>query len=302
METITNQENKNSVLLKKHYQTVNGLRIAYIETGEGNPIIFLHGNPASSYIWRNIIPYVQQFGRCLAPDLVGMGDSQKLDSKDEYTFENNEKYLEGLFNQLGLTRNIIFVVHDWGSVLAFNWARKHPGAVKGIVYMEALTRPRSWDEVPGVARETFQKLRSDQGEEMVLQQNSFIEFNLPKTILRQLTEEEMTEYRRPFLHSGEDRRAMLSWARQLPLGGEPARIVEIVNDNTRWMHQNKIPKLFVEAQSGTLSKDEKASCMTWPNQVHITVKGHHNLQEDSPNEIGTAISVWLQSINSSKNK
>lgn len=300
MDTIKNHVNHHSGLLEKRYQTVNGLKMAYIETGNGSPVIFLHGNPASSYIWRNIIPYVQPFGRCIAPDLIGMGDSQKLDSKDGYTFENNEKYLDGLFQKLGVAKDIVFVVHDWGSVLAFDWARKHPGSVKGIVYMESLTRPRSWEEVPGVARETFQKLRGEQGEEMVLQQNSFIEFNLPKTILRYLTEEEMAEYRRPFLHPGEDRRAMLSWARQLPLGGEPARIVEVVNDNSKWMHQNKIPKLFIEALPGTLSKEEKESCMTWPNQVHITVNGHHNLQEDSPNEIGTAIAVWLQSLNSLK--
>lgn len=281
----------------KHFQLINGVNIAYVDTGKGDPIIFLHGNPASSYIWRNIIPYMQELGRCIAPDLAGMGDSQKLPNKDDYTFANNEKYLDELFRSIGVTHNILFVVHDWGSVLAFDWARKHPGSVKGIVYMEALTRPRSWEEVPGVARETFRKLRSEQGEEMVLQQNSFIEFNLPKTILRSLSDEEMDQYRRPFKEDGEGRRAMLSWARQLPLGGEPADIVKIVNDNSDWLANNDIPKLFIEAVPGTLSREEKDACKKWPNQVHITVSGHHNLQEDSPKEIGTAISVWLQMLN-----
>ena len=281
----------------KHFQLINGVNIAYVDTGKGDPIIFLHGNPASSYIWRNIIPYVQGLGRCIAPDLPGMGDSQKLPHKEDYTFANNEKYLDELFQSIGVTHNILFVVHDWGSVLAFDWARKHPESVKGIVYMESLTRPRSWEEVPGVARETFMKLRSEQGEEMVLHQNSFIEFNLPKTVLRPLSAEEMDQYRRPFKEEGESRRPMLSWARQLPLGGKPANIIKVVNDNSEWLSTNDIPKLFREAVPGTLSQEEKEACKKWPNQVHITVPGHHNLQEDSPKEIGTAISVWLQTLN-----
>jgi haloalkane dehalogenase len=282
--------------LPKKFQIINGLKMAYVDAGEGDPIIFLHGNPASSYIWRNIIPHVRHLGRCIAPDLMGMGDSDHFTKKEEYTFSNNEKYLDELFSKLGLEKNIVFVVHDWGSVLAFEWARKHPGAVKGIVYMEAITKPRSWEEVPGVARETFQKLRTSEGEQMVLIGNSFIEFNLPKTVLRSLSPEEMAEYRRPFGEPGEGRRAMLSWARQLPLGGEPAHIVSVVNDNSNWLRETNIPKLFVEAVPGTLAEAEKEACKRWPNQTHIVVKGHHNLQEDSADEIGAAIALWLREI------
>jgi haloalkane dehalogenase len=282
--------------LPKKFQIINGLKMAYVDAGKGDPIIFLHGNPASSYIWRNIIPHVRDLGRCIAPDLMGMGDSDHFANKADYTFNNNGKYLDELFSSLGLEKNIVFVVHDWGSVLAFDWARKHPGAVKGIVYMEAITKPRSWDEVPGVARETFQKLRRNEGEQMVLIGNSFIEFNLPKTVLRSLSPEEMAEYRRPFAEPGEGRRAMLSWARQLPLGGEPAHIVSVVNDNSSWLSQTNIPKLFIEATPGTLAEAEKAACKSWPNQTHIVVKGHHNLQEDSASEIGAAIARWLQEL------
>lgn len=283
--------------LSKKYQIINGLKMAYFDKGEGDPIIFLHGNPASSYIWRNIIPYLQASGRCIAPDLMGMGDSDKFTDSADYSFLNNEKYLEELFMRLDLHKNITFVVHDWGAPLAFYWARNHPGAVKGIVYMEALTRPRSWDEVPGAARETFQKLRTAEGEHMVLSGNSFIEFNLPRTILRTLSQGEMSEYRRPFSKPGEHRRAMLSWARQLPIGGEPTEIIKIINENSYWLAKSDIPKLFIEASPGTLADIEKEACMLWPNQTHITVKGHHNLQEDSAAKIGTGISKWLRLLN-----
>ncbi|WP_259065132.1 haloalkane dehalogenase [Mucilaginibacter sp. X4EP1] len=295
METKTHENKETTAsLYPKKYQTINGLQMAYIDTGKGDPIVFLHGNPTSGYIWRNIIPYAQDLGRCIAPDLMGMGDSDQFADATDYTFLNNEKYLDQLLSSLGINKNIVFVVHDWGSALAFDWSRKHPDAVKGIVYMEAITRPRTWDEVPGVARETFQNLRTEKGEEMVLKQNSFIEFNLPKTVLRTLSAEEMDEYRRPFREPGESRRAMLSWARQLPLGGEPADVIRIVNDYSNWLSATAIPKLFIEANPGTLADAEKKACKSWSNQAHIVVKGHHNLQEDSASEIGTAIAVWLQ--------
>jgi haloalkane dehalogenase len=282
--------------IQKKYQLINGLKMAYVEKGKGNPIVFLHGNPTSSYIWRNIMPHVQDLGRCIAPDLMGMGDSDKFADKAAYTFSNNEKFLSQFLANLGIDKNITFVVHDWGAVLGFAWARNHPGAVKGIVYMESITRPRSWDEVPGVARETFQKLRTDEGEKMVLIQNSFIEFNLPKTVLRPLSEEELAEYRRPFAEPGLGRYAMLSWARQLPLGGEPAEIIGVVNENSKWLAESDIPKLFIEATPGTLAEAEKNACKRWPNQTHVIVNGHHNVQEDSPEKIGLAIAEWLQKL------
>lgn len=281
---------------EKKNLVVDGVRIAYIEIGAGDPIVFLHGNPTSSYIWRNIIPHVQDQGRCIAPDLVGMGDSQKLSDPAAYTFDNNAKYLDGFLKALNVQKNIIFVVHDWGSALAFDWTRSHPGAVKGIVYMEAILRPRPWKEVPPLAQEIFQKIRSEQGEEMVLQNNSFIEFNLPRTILRPLSQEEMDNYRRPFLEPGEGRRAMLNWARQLPIENEPPHMIRVVNQYGEFMAHSNIPKLFIEATPGTLSETDKTFCKTWPNQTHVVVPGHHNLQEDSFDKIGAAISDWAQGL------
>jgi haloalkane dehalogenase len=281
---------------EKKFQMVDGVRMAYVETGAGDPIVFLHGNPTSSYIWRNIIPHVQDLGRCIAPDLVGMGDSQKLSDPAAYTFDNNEKYLDGLLKALNVKKNIIFVVHDWGSALAFDWTRAHPDAVKGIVYMEAILRPRSWKEVPPFAQEIFQNIRSEKGEEMILQNNSFIEVNLPRTVLRPLSPEEMENYRRPFPEPGEGRRAMLSWPRQLPIENEPPHMMDVVNQYGEFMAHSNIPKLFIESTPGTLSEIDKTFCKTWPNQTHVVVPGSHNLQEDSPDEIGAAISVWVQGL------
>jgi haloalkane dehalogenase len=287
---------KREIKMEKKFKSINGLKMAYFETGEGDPIVFLHGNPTSSYVWRNIIPYVQDLGRCIAPDLVGMGDSEKFPDSRSYTFSENERYLEALLDSLNVKKNILFVVHDWGSALAFDWTRRHPGAVRGIVYMEAIIKSRTWAEMSPLAQQIFKNLRSEKGEEMVLQQNSFIEVNLPKTILRHLSEEEMDEYRRPFVEPGEGRRAMLNWARQLPIEGEPANIEKIVNDYGDFLSHSAIPKLYIEAKPGTLSQKEKDFCGKWPNQVHVFVKGHHHLQEDSPDEIGTAISVWIQTL------
>ncbi|MHA4806794.1 haloalkane dehalogenase [Flavitalea flava] len=294
-QSLTNSKNEKK--MEKKFQTIHGLKMAYTEEGKGEPIVFLHGNPTSSYIWRNIIPYVQDFGRCIAPDLMGMGDSDKFPDSASNNFSENQKYLEALLESLQINKNILFVVHDWGSALAFDWARRHPGAVRGIVYMEAILKPRTWAEISPTAQTIFKNLRSEKGEEMVLQQNSFIEGNLPKTVLRQLSKEEMDEYRRPFQETGEGRRAMLSWARQLPIEGQPANIEKIVNAYGDFLSHSTIPKLFIEGSPGTLSEKDKLFCRTWPNQIHIKVKGHHNLQEDSPDEIGTAISVWIQGLN-----
>jgi haloalkane dehalogenase len=282
--------------MEKKFKTIGGLKMAYFETGAGDPIVFLHGNPTSSYIWRNIIPYVQHLGRCIAPDMVGMGDSDKFPDSASNHFSENQKYLEALLDSLDASKNILFVIHDWGSVLAFDWTRRHPDAVRGIAYMEAIIQSRSWSEVSPVAQQIFKDLRSDKGEEMVLQQNSFIEFNLPKTILRQLSAEEMDQYRRPFLEAGEGRRAMLNWARQLPIEGEPASIEKIVKDYGDYLSHSPHPKLFIEANPGTLSQKEKDFCKTWPHQVHVTVNGHHHLQEDSADQIGAALSGWIQDL------
>jgi haloalkane dehalogenase len=281
----------------KRYRQVEGRTMAYVEIGEGDPIVFLHGNPDSSYGWRNVIPHVTGLGRCLAPDLIGMGDSEKLlhSGPDSYRFVEHRRYLDALLEGLDVRERVTLVVHDWGSALGFDWANRHRDAVKGIVYLEALVRPLSWDEFDEDQRRFYQALRSPAGEAMVLEQNLLgVEQLLPSLVLRELSEEEMEAYRRPFLHPGEDRRPILAWVRQLPVDGEPADVTEVVSSYADWLSHSHIPKLFINGEPGAiLTESRRDFCRTWPNQTEVTVRGLHFLQEDSPNEIGRAIADWL---------
>lgn len=283
---------------QKKRQPVLGLAMAYVDEGQGDPIVFLHGNPTSSYIWRNIMPHVASLGRCIAPDLIGMGDSQKLPNSgpDSYTFVEHRRYLDALLEKLGVRERVTFVVHDWGSALGFDWARRHPDAVKGIAYMEAIVKPYTWDEYPEAARKVFQTLRAAAGEQLVLEQNSFIEFNLPAGIQRALTEEEMNTYRRPFAEPGEARRPTLTWPRQLPVDGEPVDVTEIVTAYGGWLARSDVPKLYIQGDPGRLQPSQHAFCRTWPAQSEVSVPGLHNLQEDAPDQIGRAIASWLQNL------
>jgi haloalkane dehalogenase len=268
--------------------------MAYVDTGQGDPVVFLHGNPTSSYLWRNVIPPVAAEGRCLAPDLVGMGDSGKAPA-GSYRFADHSRYLDAWFDALGLSRDVTLVMHDWGSALGFHWARRHPERVRGLVYMEALVRPVTWEEWPDAARKIFQVMRSPAGEEVVLAKNVFIERILPASVLRGLTEEEMAVYRRPFREPGESRRPTLTWPREIPVGGEPADVVAIVDEYARWLAQSEIPKLFVNAEPGTiLTGAQREFCRRWPKQQEVTVKGSHFIQEDSPSEIGQAIAAFVR--------
>ena len=269
-----------------------GVEISYVDTGQGDPIVFLHGNPTSSYLWRNIIPYTKPLGRCLAPDLMGMGDSGPSPN-GEYRFADHSALLDKWFEDLSLNRNVTLVIHDWGSALGFHWAKRYPERVKGIVYMEAIVRPVSWEEWPDAARQVFQGFRSPAGEDMVLEKNVFVERVLPGSVLRQLTDKEMEVYRRPFLETGESRRPTLTWPRDIPIDGEPADVVQLVSEYAEWLSRSPIPKLFINAEPGAiLSGSQRAFCRTWPNQKEVTVKGSHFIQEDSPTEIGQAISEW----------
>ncbi len=271
--------------------------MAYVDTGEGDPVVFLHGNPTSSYLWRNVIPHVEKLGRCLAPDLVGMGESGKMPG-GSYRFVDHARYLDAWFEALGLTQNVTLVMHDWGSALGFYWAYRYPEHIKGLVYMEALVRPLTWEEWPQQARSIFQALRSPAGEEIILQKNVFVERILPASVLRRLTDEEMAVYRRPYLEPGEPRRPTLAWPREIPLDGEPPDVVEIVDRYARWLSTSPIPKLFINADPGTiLVGAQREFCRTWPNQQEVTVKGIHFIQEDSPAEIGQAISSFLSRLN-----
>ena len=278
---------------------VKGKTMSYVEMGEGDPIIFQHGNPTSSYLWRNVMPHLQDQGRCIAIDLIGMGDSDKLENPDasSYTFVQHREYLDGALEALGIESDVTLVIHDWGSALGFDWANRHRDAVKGIAYMEGIVRPVSWDEWPEAARGVFQGFRSSAGEEMVLDKNTFVERVLPGSILRDLSEEEMAVYRRPFQSSGEDRRPALTWPRQIPIDGTPADVVEIVQAYADWLTEADLPKLFVNAEPGAiLIGAQREFCRSWPNQTEVTVSGNHFLQEDSPHEIGKAIAAWRKTI------
>lgn len=267
--------------------------ISYVDTGAGEPVVFLHGNPTSSYLWRNVIPHVEGLGRCLAPDLVGMGDSGAAPD-GSYRFVDHTRYLDAWFEALGLT-NVTLVVHDWGSALGFYWAYRHPERVRGIAYMEAVVRPLTWEEWRDESRQIFQDLRSEAGEEMVLEKNLFIEGILPSAVLRDLTEEEMNVYRRPYLEPGESRRPTLTWPRELPINGEPEEVVSIVDDYSKWLAHSDVPKLFVNAEPGAiLTGSQREFCRTWPNQEEVTVRGVHFVQEDSPHEIGEAVATFVR--------
>ena len=289
--------------LPKKTADVLGKKMTYVETGspDGDPIVFLHGNPTSSYLWRNVMPHLEDQGRCIAPDLIGMGDSEKLEDSGpgRYTFVEHRHYLHALLEQLGVTRNVTLVIHDWGSALGFDWANQHRDALKGIAYMEAIVSPvASWDDWPEAARQIFQGLRSPAGEDMVLEKNLFVEAILGGSILRKLEDAEMAVYRRPFLQAGEDRRPTLTWPRQIPIEGEPAEVVEIVRSYADWLKGSEtLPKLFINAEPGAiLTGAVREVCRTWPNQHEVTVKGSHFIQEDSPDEIGAAIAQWRSAL------
>lgn len=282
--------------LPKKYIEVLGKRMAYVEVGTGDPIVFQHGNPTSSYLWRNVIPHVEKLGRCIAVDLIGMGDSDKLDDSgpDRYTFVEHRRYLDAAWEALGVTKNVTLVIHDWGSALGFDWANRHREAVRGICYMEAIVCPLQWPEFPEAARGIFEGFRSPAGESMVLENNVFVERVLPMSILRQLSEAEMDVYRRPYLKAGEDRRPTLTWPRQIPLDGEPADVAKIARSYADWLSTSDVPKLFVNADPGAiLIGTQREFCRSWPNQREVTVKGNHFVQEDSPDEIGAAIADWI---------
>ena len=276
--------------------SAGGTNISYVDTGSGDPIVFLHGNPTSSYLWRNIITHLRFDARCLAPDLMGMGDSGKSPNSS-YRFIDHSSVLDSWFDAVGLTSKVTLVVHDWGSALGFHWAKRNPEHVKGIVYMEAIVRPMTWEEWPEASRNLFQGFRSPAGEEIIIEKNVFVERVLPGSVLRKLTEEEMEVYRRPYIGGGESRRPTLTWPREIPIEGEPFDVVQIVSEYAEWLSSSPIPKLFINADPGAiLVGAQREFCRSWPNQKEISVPGQHFIQEDSPDEIGLAIADWYQTI------
>jgi haloalkane dehalogenase len=283
---------------KKQWQRVHGSEMAYVEVGEGDPIVLLHGNPTSSYLWRNILPYLQPLGRCIAPDLIGMGDSDKLPDSgpDSYRFVEHRRYLEALLEALDVRERVTLVLHDWGSALGFDWANHHRDAVKRIAFMEAIVAPQGRDHWDSMGmRSALEALRTDAGETMVLQDNYFIETILPNAVLRTLSDEEMAEYRRPFREPGEGRRPTLTWPRQIPIDGEPADVSAAAAAYADWLGTSDVPKLFLKAEPGAILTNDSLVGLVrgWPALTEKTVAGIHFVQEDSPDEIGRAIVDWM---------
>lgn len=285
--------------LAKQTVDVRGRRMAYHARGEGRPILFLHGNPTSSYLWRDVIPELEGHGRLIAPDLIGMGDSDKLPNvqPDTYRFTTHRDFLDGFISAaIGDSEPVVLVVHDWGSALGFDWANRHRDRVRGIAYMEAIVRPiAGWEEWSPSATPVFQGFRSDKGEQMILDRNLFVERVLPGSVLRKLSDAEMAEYRKPFVNR-EDRWPTLTWPREIPIAGEPADVVAIAAAYSQWMAENDLPKLFVNADPGAILIGVlREFCRTWRNQTEVTVPGSHFIQEDSGAAIGQAIAQWIVS-------
>jgi haloalkane dehalogenase len=284
----------------RQYVEVDGLRMAYVEVGDpsGPPIVLLHGNPTSSYLWRNVIPHLEPHGRVLAPDLIGMGDSDPREGTgdDRYRFREHRHFLDAWFEAVGATANVTLVVHDWGSGLGFDWANRHRDAVRGIAYMEAICGPVRFADWPASAQRVFGGMRTEAGEEMVLDKNVFVERILPASVIRDLTDEELATYRAPYRQPGESRRPTLTWPRELPFDGQPSDVADIVTAYADWLATSEVPKLYVHAEPGFLSQVYADTCRTWPNQTEVTVSGVHFLQEDSPDDIGRAIVGWLTDL------
>jgi haloalkane dehalogenase len=284
----------------KQFTTVQGHRLAHVEMGQGDPIVLLHGNPTSSYLWRDVMPPLAALGRVIAPDLIGHGDSEKLPATDgpgRYTLEGTYELLASQLASLVGNQRVTLVLHDWGSALGFHWSRLHPQQVRGIAYMEGIVMPvPSWDDWPEKARGIFQGFRSQKGEDLVLKRNLFIEAVLPNSILRKLSEEELAVYRAPFARE-EDRQPMLNWPRQIPIAGEPARVVSLVQQYADWLSTSNVPKLFVNAEPGSiLVGAQRDFCRGWPNQKEVTVPGLHFIQEDSGAAIGNAVAAWISQL------
>jgi len=284
---------------EKKFSTVNGKKIAYVEEGSGDPIVLLHGNPTSSFLWRNVVPELLESGRVIVPDLIGQGDSEKLpasEGPERYTLEVAYSYVDGLLEAIGANKNVTLVIHDWGSGIGFLWAMRNAAVMKGVAYMEAIVRPVDWADWPESAVGIFKGFRSDKGEDMILNRNMFIEAVLPSSVIRTLTDTEMDAYRAPHLES-DDRQPLLNWPRQIPIQGEPQNVVELATQYSTFMAGSDIPKLFINADPGSiLVGAQREFCRSWPNQQEVTVKGTHFIQEDSPVEIGQAVASWLKGI------
>ncbi len=283
---------------KKFLRTDGGLRMAYFEAGRGAPIVLLHGNPTSSYLWRNVFPHLTGLGRCIAPDLIGMGDSEKLPNSGpgKYTFFEHSRRLDDVLDAAGAHRDVTLVVHDWGGPLGFHWAMRNEARVKAIVFMETFVVSQNDSNTPAFAMQFFSRFRTPEAELDVLTNNTFVE----RVLLRQfpnMAEEDRAEYRRPFAEAGEARRPTLEWPRQVPINGDPADVHEATLRCLAFMAETQIPKLFIQADPGALILGGRERIpRAWPRVTEMVVQGHHFLPEESPYEIGRISATWLAAL------
>ncbi|WP_336033313.1 haloalkane dehalogenase [Geodermatophilus sp. FMUSA9-8] len=278
--------------------TVRGTEMAYVDVGEGDPVVFLHGNPTSSYLWRNVVPLVRHLGRCIAPDLVGMGESGKLPHprRGTYSFATHAEHLAEFLDAVGVHRRVTFVLHDWGSALGFDWAARHPEQVRGLAFTEAIVTPMTWADWPADARGIFRTMRGDDGETVVLDKNVFVERILPASTLRGLSPEAHERYRAPF-REREDRWPTLEWPRQIPLDNVPPLVRDVVARYGVWLRGSAVPKLFLNAEPGSiLVGRQRALVRKWPAVTEVTVPGSHFVPEDSPHAIGRALADWIPTL------
>ncbi len=292
----TSQKNRVEISTKMPYKTkfvtVYGSKMAYVEAGQGDPILFLHGNPTSKYLWRNIMPWLENQGRVIAPDLIGMGESDKPDI--DYRYHDQYKYLLGFIDALELT-NITLVLHDWGSGLGFNFAAQNPDRIKAIAFMEALVQPRTWEDFPPDFRRAFKLMRAPGiGWLMISVANGFIKQMLPQAIVRELSETEKAVYAGPFPTIG-SRKPLLQFPRDVPIDGQPADVHSIISNYSQWLQQTEIPKLFFYASPGAIIDAEVADWVkqSFPNLTSYDMgAGIHFVQEDNPHFIGEKLAEW----------
>ena len=283
----------------KKYIDVKGKKLAYIDQGKGDAIVFIHGNPASSYLWRNIAPNFIKSHRTIVPDLIGMGDSEKLGGVDnpEYSFNGHYNFLDEFLIKLNLGEKINLVIHDWGCGLGLKFARLHPEIISSITFMEGITVPLKWEQWPEAGTKIFKLFRSEVGEELILDKNIFVERILFADPITPMSDKTKEEYLRPFLNPGEDRRPTLTFPRNIPLDGEPNDTYVEINKNAEFHKNSNIPKLFINADPGfLLVGSQRDEVRNWNNLKEVTVKGNHFIQEDSPDEITAHIKDFINNL------
>ncbi|MFI7705302.1 haloalkane dehalogenase [Nonomuraea sp. NPDC049480] len=277
-------------------QNVLDSTMSYRELGAGTPIVFLHGNPTSSHLWRNVMPAIGG-GRRLAPDLIGMGESGK--PAVDYTFADHARYLDAWFDALGLD-DVVLVGHDWGGALAFDWAARHPERVRGIAFTEAIVKPMTWEEFPEGGRDLFRAIKTEGvGESMILDDNAFLRQTFPATVAAPVSDEDLAAYLRPY-PTRESRLPLLRWPRSIPLGGEPADVVARIEAFGRWAAASvEVPKLLIGFRPGpgTMWVPETVAwCADTMAALEISeheeIAGHHT-PEDQPLAIASAVEEWL---------